>query len=123
MQKNEQTMTVIKMIFILIFLSSCGRSNDEKEIIVTKFNDKIIDSLIPDKNASYSTYYIHIKGHANDSIRIKPGKETENFNYFYFKDSINEELKIDYYGGEAKYFLFDPYKADNGKLEITYKLL
>ena len=123
MQKNEHTVPVIKMMFILFFLSACGNSNDRKEIIVTDFNNKFIDSLVPNKKESYSTYYIHIEGYANDSIRIKPGKETDNYYYFYFKDSINEELKMDYYGGETRYFLFDPYKADNGKIEITYKLL
>lgn len=39
------------------------------------------------------------------------------------KDSINKELKMDYYCHQIRYILFDPYKAENGKIEITYKLL
>ena len=116
---------VIVIMSVSLVSIACQKSTDKKFKTINDFNSKFIDSLIPDNsnNNSYSTYYIHITGYANDSIRIKPGIEEDEFYYFYFKDSINEELRMDYYGHQTKYLLFDPYKASDGELEITYKLL
>ena len=125
MLKIKNWKYVIMLILITLVCYSCAESTDKKFKTINNFNNKFVDSLIPDNSdyESYTTYYIHIKGYANDSIRIKPGKEGDEYYYFYFKDSINEELKLDYYRGQTKYILFDPYKAKKGEIEITYKLL
>ena len=72
---------------------------------------------------SYSTYYIRVKGYANDSIRIIPGQEGDGTNSFYYSCNIDEELRMDYYGTFTQYFTFDPYNATEGELNIEYKLL
>lgn len=116
---------VIMLILVTLLIYSCEKSPDEKFKTINDFNKKFVDSLIPDNSDYhlYTTYYIHIKGYADDSIRIKPGKEEDEYFYIYLKDSINQELKMDYYGSKTRYILFDPYKAKNGKIEISYKLM
>ena len=110
------------LIIFLAFLISCSESTDRKEIKITDFNEKFEDSLVP-TDRSYSTYYIRVRGYANDSIRIIPGQEGDGTYSFYYTGKIDEELRMDYYGTLTKHFTFDPYKATDGELIIEYKLL
>lgn len=121
MKKNR--LFLISLIFTFVFLYSCSDSTDRKEIKVTEFTKKIVDSLVPTDRFSYATYYIKIKGYTNDSIRIIPGIEGDGTYSFYYYGNIDEELRVDYYGTLTKHFTFDPYKATEGELSIEYKLL
>jgi len=104
-------------IVLILFLSSCVR-NDRNKLIITEFNKKIVDTLHP-YNKSYTAYNINIKGYINDSIRIGFGPDSYSF---YFVGEIDEKLIFDYYGQFERLFIFDPYKATEGRLEIKYGL-
>lgn len=113
---------LVSLILSILFLSSCSESNDRKEIKITDFQEKFQDSLVPN-DRSYSTYYIRVRGYANDSIKIIPGQEGDGTYSFYYNGNIDEELRMDYYGTYTQHFTFDPYKATEGELNIEYKLL
>jgi hypothetical protein len=104
-------------IVLISLLFSCVR-HDKNKLIITEFNDKIVDTLHP-YNKSYTAYNINIKGYVNDSIRIGFGPDSYSF---YFKGEIDKKLIFDYYGQFERLFIFDPYKATEGRLEIKYGL-
>jgi hypothetical protein len=119
----------IRMLYSFLLLGllqviSCNNNSSDRNVaLINDFHRKFIDSITPVDGKSYTTYYIRITGYANDSIRIIPGLEEHGFYSFYFKDSIDEELKSDYYGTFPRHITFDPYKATDGNLKIEYRLL
>jgi hypothetical protein len=109
----------MKYLFLvsILFFISCSKSEVKKEHEIVKFDNIIKDTLVPKKNQSYTTQFVSIKGFANDSIMIKFG---ENGTPLYFKGKINEFINPDYYGNRDAIFIFNPYKAKNGKLNIIF---
>ncbi len=113
---------IIAICLTLLFFISCNR-NDEKKIIITKFENIFVDSIVPIKNKTYTSYNLFIKGYANDSIEVRKSKSKNDNSYSYFyKGDIDIRLDSDYYGENVQYFYFNPYKATEGRLEITYSL-
>ena len=105
-------------------LSSCLEdTSDQKLVTITQFDKVFVDSLTPIENRNYGGYYFKISGYANDSIRLKPGKAEDQYFWLYFKDSINFQRSIDYYGQFTTYITLDPYKATEGELKIEYRLM
>lgn len=96
---------------------------DDKQSVVhyvSDFNRPIFESIVPKIGKSYTTKYIKIKGHCNDSVRVSFGNDY----YFYFKgNNIDELINTDFYGeGDVK-FIFDPYKAKSGDLMLEFAIL
>jgi hypothetical protein len=112
----------LKLIAILMLLSSCGNTTDNKKITIEDFDEKFTDSLTPISGKSYAVYYIKIKGTSNDTIRITASKPEDSSYYYYLNGDFEKEIIMDYYGGSNQYITFDPYKATEGKVELTYRL-
>lgn len=110
---------------ILILLSSCGNSSDNKKVRIDNFNEKFVDSLIPipDKK-NYAVFYTKIEGHSNDSIRINISSSNSHDpdHSFYFSGEFEKEIRMDYYGDGNRYITFDPYKATDGEIKLIYRL-
>lgn len=114
----------IRLFTILILLSSCENSSDDKRVSIDNFNEKFVDSLIPIPDKNYAVFYTKIEGHSNDSIRfnISSSNSQDPDHSYYFIGDFEKEIQMDYYGGGNKYITFDPYKATEGKVELTYRL-
>ena len=101
------------------FLNSCTHK-DEKEYIITKFDHPIYDTLRPLKDIGYTTKCIEVKGYVDDSIFVSFG---QSYRKIYLSKKIDTIFNPDYYGESYSPFVFDPYKAKKGKLEVKFSLL
>lgn len=107
---------LILLVFLLFSLSNCNNHLIRKKIVITDFSKKRIDTLEPNNLASHVGYYIKIKGHSNDSIKIN----LSGYNDIKLSGKIDTLMNGDYYGGEKMIFTFSPYKATKGNLEVEY---
>ncbi|MDW5290838.1 hypothetical protein [Formosa sp. PL04] len=97
-------------IFLLI---SC--SSNERKLIIDDFSKKFTDTLVPQEGRGYGAAVYEINGEANDTIIIRfNGIEKRYYGSFKYK------FNMDYYGGRAVGFEFDPYLAKKGKIDIKY---
>ncbi len=112
--------SIIIIFFGLILIFSCERkqSRDYKKFTVTDFSKKRIDTLKPHKNKSYYAYYIKVKGYVSDSVKMK----RKGYYDIILSGKIDTLINGDYYGTGEIIWIFDPYKATKGKLEIEYSL-
>ena len=108
------------LIFILsLILVSCNM--DKENLKITDFSKQKIITLKPYKWKPYAMLKIRVKGFINDTTRL-------NYNLyggtdFFLKGKIDTLLvQTDYYGEGPVKFIFDPYKATDGELEIEIKL-
>ncbi len=106
---------------VLLFLTSCSHK-DEKKYVITKFDLPIYDTIKPLKGIGYTTKCIEIKGYVDDSILVSFGRGNSNTS-FYLTKKIDFFINPDYYGESDAVFVFDPYKAKKGKLELTFSIL
>ena len=106
-------------IFAGFLLSSCI-NGDEKKHIITKFDQSICDTIKPNKDISYTTKCIKVKGFVDDSVFVSFGDKD---NGYFLSKQIDTVFNPDYYGGHEVIFLFKPYKAKKGNVEITFSLL
>ena len=114
----------LRLLTILILLSSCENSSDKKKVTIDNFNEKFVDSLIPIPDKNYSVFYVKIEGNSNDTIRLNlssTNTQVPNLDYFFIGD-FEEEIRLDYYGESIQYITFDPYKATKGKIKLIYRL-
>jgi hypothetical protein len=102
-------------------LLSCREREDRKVVTLIDFTKEFKDSINPNKNYTYTAFFVEIKGEVNDSI-IFEFHESKNAVPFYFNRKIDEQLSFDYYGGFPCVFIFKPYKASKGELKIKYGL-
>ena len=103
---------------MLIFSCASKQGKDYKKFIIRDFSKKRIDTLKPYQNKTYYAYYIKVKGHSNDSIKIqRKGHYDINLS-----GKIDTLINGDYYGAKEIIWTFAPYKATKGKLEIEYGL-
>ena len=109
------------IIFIcsIILFASCTNP-DEKTHFVTKFNETIIDTIRPRKEIGYTTQLIKVTGFVNDSIFVSFGDKNHGY---YLSKKIDTLFNPDYYGGRDAIFIFNPYKAERGKLKIVFSIL
>jgi len=114
----------LRLLTILILLSSCENSSDRKKVTIDNFNEKFIDSLVPIPDKAYSVFYVKIEGNSNDTIRLNLGSNNPQVPHldYYFTGDFEEEIRLDYYGESNKYITFDPYKATKGKIKLIYRL-
>lgn len=101
---------------IFVFVS-CN-TQDKKKITIIDFSKIRIDTLRPYDNKSYVGYYIKVKGNVNDSIKI----QRKGYYDVILTGEIDTLINGDYYGGENVIFIFKPYLANQGKVEIEYSL-
>jgi hypothetical protein len=103
----------------LLFLTSCIHG-DEKKYVITKFDHPIYDTIKPLKDVGYTTQCIKVKGYVDDSIFVSFGDKRYGY---YLSKEIDTLFNSDYYGDGEVQFVFDPYKAKKGKVEVTFSLL
>lgn len=111
-------------IYIILILSFTSCNYDTRKFTVKDFSKKRIDTLKPYKWKNYSPFHsyvmynIKVKGYVDDTIKIKH-KGFYDINLF---GKIDTLIQSDYFGEYEIITIFDPYKANNGKLEIEYDL-
>lgn len=109
----------IFIIFIICTLVSCSNSEVKKEYTIIDFTKSISDTLSPIEDEVYTTQSIMLKGYSNDTIYVSFGKGTYKH---YFVNDIDITINPDYYGGSDAVFVFDPYRATKGKLDVKFSI-
>ena len=112
----------ILLIIIILTLSCCDYKRmgyTTKSYEITNFNKVIIDSLIPEPNASHVVNFIKVVGFCDDTIKVHFYNEKYDVLLIGNIDTIYRD---DYYGYHTIKFKFDPYKARKGKLKIEFAL-
>ena len=107
------------IICLLLILTSC--SKDKERLKIVDFSKSQTIKVTPYKNYPYSMMNIWVKGYANDTIIIRlNSKDSEPI--LKLKGKINERWYTDYYGEGERILIFEPYRANNGELEIKIEL-
>jgi hypothetical protein len=109
------------LIFSLIIFYSCNKNEDRKKIIVNDFSKIRKDTLIPKNIQSYYSSTIEVNGFSNDTILIKRFLTNSIYNIKLF-GKIDTIVNSDYYGKNKIIYIFNPYLANKGKLNIKYSL-
>lgn len=109
------------LIFSLIIFYSCNENEDRKKIIINDFLKIRKDTLIPKNIQSYYSSTIEVNGFSNDTILIKRFINNSKYNIKLF-GKIDTIIRLDYYGKNKIIFIFNPYIATKGKLNIKYSL-
>lgn len=104
----------------LMLIFNCGskRNKDHKKFTIIDFSQQRIDTLKPVQNKTYYGYYVKIKGYSDDSIKL----QRKGYYEIILSGKIDTLINGDYYGTEEIIWIFDPFKAKEGKLEIEYSL-
>ena len=89
------------------FFLSCNTNVRTRTI--NDFSKPFSDTLFPNKNSTYASFFLEIKGEVNDSILLE-FQESKNAVPFYFYGKIDERLVFDYYGGSPQVIKFKPFK-------------
>lgn len=113
-----------KKYFILTLLMVLSNSccNDYEKIVIRDFSKTKEVILTPcewkikSPIHSYTSFIIKVKGHVNDTIKIKGEYNLKLSNI------IDTIFNGDYYGTHDVICVFDPYKATEGELEIEFSL-
>lgn len=110
---------ITSCLIICIILLSCSGSLKQTKHSITKFDKPIIDTIIPEKGVGYTTKFIKLRGTTNDTIFVSLGHDgIKN----YFSGNIDTVITGDYYGYHKAVFIFNPYKATSGNLEVEFNL-
>ena len=109
------------LIFSLLIFYSCNKNEDRKKIIINDFSKIRKDTLTPKNIQSYYSSTIEVKGFSNDTILIKRFITKNIYNIKLFGE-IDTIIRSDYYGKNKIIFIFNPYIANKGKLNIKYSL-
>lgn len=109
------------LIFSLIIFNSCNKNEDRKKIIINDFSKTRKDTLIPKNIQSYYSSTIEVNGFSNDTILIKRFLTNSIYNIKLFGE-IDTIIRSDYYGKNKIIFIFNPYLATKGKLNVKYSL-
>jgi hypothetical protein len=109
------------LIFSLIIFYSCNKNEDRKKIIINNFSKIRKDTLIPKNIQSYYSSTIEVNGFSNDTILIKRFLTNSIYNIKLF-GKIDTIVSSDYYGKNKIIYIFNPYLATKGKLNIEYSL-
>lgn len=107
---------LIITLFFLVVVSCKDNSYREKEYLVTDFKKSILDTISPIKGETYVSKYIKVSGNMDDSVYVKFNGSFK----FYLKGKIDTIISGDYYGEKEVEFEFNPYKANKGKLKVTF---
>lgn len=111
-----------KIIYVLFFvLLIFGCNKDYEKLIITNFSETKTVTLTPKKFFPYAMLKVRIKGFCNDTIRFN-NNQYGNSSYFLMGKIDTLLIQTDYYGEKPVTFIFDPYKATEGNLEIEMKL-
>ncbi|SHG75183.1 hypothetical protein SAMN05444483_12711 [Salegentibacter echinorum] len=106
-------------VLISIILFTCCSKKDTAKLKITDFSKTQTVVLQPYKFFPYTMINIKVKGYVNDTIKIIQGPDLYDINLSGDLDTIR---KIEYYGEGPRTFIFDPYKATQGELEIEFQL-
>ena len=112
---------MLRKSFVLIFLIivSCGK--DHAELKVTNFQKKDSITLEPYKFRPYAMLNLRVKGYCNDTVRLNYNLYG-NTNHYIIGKVDTLLIQTDYYGETPVKFIFDPYRATEGELEIKVNL-
>ena len=103
------------LIYLAIITLSISCSQKKRTIEIVDFSNPYKETLIPIKNGGYTSASYKIKGNSNDTIIIQfYGLERKYIGKF------EDKLNGDYYGSIEVDFLFNPYRATKGKIEVEY---
>jgi hypothetical protein len=81
--------------------------------VISDVKRPITDVLVLDKNYTYSSYTIQIKGFVNDTIIIN--------DKYKLCGKLDTVIKTDFYGGGKElHLIYKPYKASKGLLKIIH---
>ncbi len=111
-------LTVICLLSLLFISCECNNCADHRKFVVTDFSKKRVDTLFPNESKTYVGYLVKVKGKTNDSIKIS----RKGYNDIILNGEIDTLISNDYYGTEDVIWIFNPYNATHGQLEIEYKL-
>lgn len=102
-----------------VFIISCVDSHKvSKEHKNISFEKVVTDTLVPINGGAYSAQLIKLNGYVHDSIYVSFGNDTYKQ---YFTGKLDTTIwGGDYYGGQKAIFIFDPYKAKSGKLNVEF---
>lgn len=108
--------------FILLFSISLSCMNsprtDRVSYSVSDFTKMRVDTLKPIPDEMYVAYYIKVSGQVNDTVKFhSPGLYD-----IVLSGEIDTLINSDYYGTHDMIWIFNPYKATSGKLEIEISL-
>ena len=106
------------LLYFLALGCNCKNCGDHRKFTVTDFTQKRMDTLVPLEHKSYVGYFAKIKGNVNDTIQFR----REGYFDINLFGEIDTLINGDYYGTEDIIWIFDPYKATEGELEIEYGL-
>lgn len=102
----------------MILLISCNK--DDAQLKITDFSKSFSTELEPYSLIPYAMFNLKVKGYANDTIIIKT---IGTFNLkTKFVGEIDTLFNSDYYGEGPIRFVFEPYKATKGTLEVDIRL-
>lgn len=102
-----------KSIFCLLIINALASCTHKNEIVISVVKTPLVDVLVLDKNYTYSSYTIEVKGSVNDTIVIN--------DKYKLCGEIDTVIKTDFYGGGKELrLIYKPYKASKGLLKITH---
>lgn len=111
-------MNKISFIFLASIFVSCSQGV-EKRYVVKEFSKPIADTLKPIKDEQYSAKIIKIKGTVDDTIFVSFGGDSFKQ---YLTGKIDTIFNPDFYGETNAVFVFDPYKAEKGEIELIFSI-
>lgn len=103
---------------LILVLISCKKNQTITHEIIS-FDKQINDTINPIKGENYGAKFIHVNGYVDDSIYVSFGK---NYNKLYLSKEIDTTFSTDYYGEGKAFFEFNPYKARQGNLKISFSI-
>ena len=114
--------SVTLVVLVIIFLGY-GQiySKDKAKLRIDDFTEIQVVELEPHEFNIYTMKNIWIEGYVNDTILIKLNSAKEE-PILRLSGKISKRWYSDYYGEGTVKFIFDPYKATEGELEIEFSL-
>ena len=111
-----------KLLFTAIALFLMGSCNKDKaKFIVEDFSETRTVTLSPYRMVPYAMMNVWVEGYTNDTILIYL-HSTDGKPILQLRGVIKERWYTDYYGEGERTFIFDPYEATEGELEIRFSL-
>lgn len=107
------------LVLIGVIFLACQVSKDRVTWNISDFTSSISTTLKPYEGKTYVTNYIKISGYVNDTIKIVQRKPYYDI---VLSGKLDTIIRMDYYGGTNKTFIFEPYRATKGKLKIEISL-
>ncbi|OAB28052.1 hypothetical protein SAMN05444395_103118 [Flavobacterium fryxellicola] len=114
----------MKILLLIIFLScffSCDNIDVKREKVykITQFDKPIYDTITPTKGEYYGAKSIEVIGYTDDTVTVSFGK---GYYKHFLTKKIDTVFSTDYYGDKNAIFIFQPYKAKKGNLQLKFRI-